>query len=368
MKKRNSNMELLRIIAMLMIIAYHIFRHCMYIQLTDINSITMLNNGWFSYPSFFKRLCILAVISPMGQIGNAIFLIISGYFMADKKSIDLTKTSEKLLLQLGFATLALGLISIFSYKYVTAFPIKLMPFNSFNWSSWYIGYYFIVIVFAKIFLNKYLAKAKQKDYLMFLISLFAITQFSWTRSIIQNLGNGLETLCIGVFLYSMGGYIKKYNPFSTIKTWVIIATIIITNLIVISNFYIDTANNILAYSQTPENIFIQYIPVYENYQFIPIILGIALFELFRRIKISNNKIINFIGASTFMVYLIHDNDFVYEIWNSKDWITLLNNSLIRFIVTFGIWSLITFIVGLILYCIYLLLEKILNTIKPLLLN
>lgn len=104
MKKRNSNIELLRIIAMLMIIAYHIFRHCMYIQLTDINSITMLNNGWFSYPSFFKRLCILAVISPMGQIGNAIFLIVSGYFMADKKSIDLTTISKKLLYQLGFAT------------------------------------------------------------------------------------------------------------------------------------------------------------------------------------------------------------------------------------------------------------------------
>ena len=361
-------MELLRIIAMIMIIAYHIFRHCIYLQLTDTNLITKLGNGWFSYPTFFKRLCILAVISPMGQIGNAIFLIISGYFMADKKSIDLTKISKKLLLQLGFATLALGLISIFSYKYVTAFPIKLMSFNLFNWSSWYIGYYFIVIVFAKIFLNKYLAKVKQKDYLMFLISLFAITQFSWTRSIIQNLGSGLETLCIGVFLYSMGGYIKKYNPLSSIKTWVIIDTIIITNLIVISNFYMDTANNILAYSQTSENIFIQYIPVYENYQIIPIIIGIASFELFRRIKISNNKIINFIGASTFMVYLIHDNDFVYEIWNSKDWITLLHNNLIKFIVTFGIWVLTTFIIGFILYCIYLLIEKIFNILKPLFLK
>lgn len=76
-------MELLRIIAMIMIIAYHIFRHCIYIQLIDINSITTLGNGWFSYPSFFKRLCILAIISPMGQIGNAIFLIVFGYFMVD---------------------------------------------------------------------------------------------------------------------------------------------------------------------------------------------------------------------------------------------------------------------------------------------
>ena len=294
MKKRNSNIELLRITAMLMIITYHIFRHCMYIQLTDISSITTLNNGWFSYPSFFKRLCILAVISPMGQIGNAIFLIISGYFMADKKSIDLTTISKKLLYQLGFATLSLGLISIIFYKWITLSSTKLMSFNLFNWSSWYIGYYFLVIVFAKIFLNKYLNKIKQKNYLMFLISLFAITQFSWTVSIIKNIANGLETLITGIFLYTLGGYIKKYNPFTPIKTWVLIAIIVIINITIIGNFYIDTTNNILAYIPSEENIFIQYIPVYENYQIIPIILGITTFELFRRIKLSNNKIINFI--------------------------------------------------------------------------
>lgn len=351
---------------MLMIIAYHIFLHCIYLQLTDANSIATLGNGWFSYPSFFKRLCILAIISPMGQIGNAIFLIVSGYFMADKKSIDLTKISKKLLLQLGFATIALGLISIFFYKHITTLPIKLMSFNLFNWSSWYLGYYFLVTVFAKIFLNKYLSKLKQKDYLMVLISLFAITQFSWTISIIKNVGSGLETLCIGIFLYMIGGYIKKYNPFASLKTWVIIAIIIITNIIIISNFYIDTTNNISSYIQNTENIFIQYIPVYENHQIIPIILGITIFELFRRIKISNNKAINFIGTSTFMIYLIHDNEFIYKIWGSKDWITLLNNSFTNFVITFGIWVLVTFISGFILYCIYLLIEKIFNILKPLL--
>lgn len=239
-----------------------------------------------------------------------------------------------------------------------------MSFNLFNWYSWYIGYYFLVIVFAKLFLNKFFSKLSQKDYLAFLITLFAITQFSWTISIIKNIGNGLETLITGIFLFTMGGYIKKYNPFASIKAWVLIAIIIIVNIVIIGNFYIDTVNNILAFNQNTENVFIQYIPVYENYQIIPIILGIATFELFRRIKIPNNKVVNFIGASTFMIYLIHDNEFVHKIWSSKDWITLLNNSLIKFIVTFGIWVLITFLIGFILYCIYLLIEKIFTILKP----
>ena len=136
MKKRNSNMELLRVAAMLMIISYHMFCHCINIQLmSDIN--------WYCYPIFSKKLCILAVISPMGQIGNAIFILISGYFMAHKESIDLTKISKKLLIQLGFAAIVLGLCSIYAYRNVTELSADLVPFSEFNEMSWYIGYYFI---------------------------------------------------------------------------------------------------------------------------------------------------------------------------------------------------------------------------------
>ena len=35
---RSSNMELLRICAMLMIVAYHIYTHCISCQLTDLQS------------------------------------------------------------------------------------------------------------------------------------------------------------------------------------------------------------------------------------------------------------------------------------------------------------------------------------------
>lgn len=111
MNKRYSNMELLRIIAMLMIIAHHIFAHCINVQLTDLQLITKLGNGWYCHPQFSKKLCMLTVFSPMGQVGNAIFIIISGYFMAHKESIDLTKIAKKLLFQLGFASIVLGIAS-----------------------------------------------------------------------------------------------------------------------------------------------------------------------------------------------------------------------------------------------------------------
>ena len=80
----------------------------------------------------YKKLLILASVSPMGQIGNGIFILISGYFMANKgKDIDLTKMSKKLLIQMGFTSITLTVMSM----------------------AWFIGYYFAVIVLVKVSLT-----------------------------------------------------------------------------------------------------------------------------------------------------------------------------------------------------------------------
>lgn len=368
MKQRSSNLELLRIVAMLMIVAYHIYDHCIGIQLTDPSWISKLGNEWVCVPRFSKKLCLLALIQPMGLTGNAIFFLISGYFTADKPSVDLTKISKKLIFQLAFAAIVLGAVSIYAYRNGTDFPLKPVQFGAFNWMSWYVGYFFIVMVIAKVFLNSFLAKLSAKNYVMFMAALFAIVQFSWSRGVISNLSNGLETVCIGVFLYSFGGYVRKYDPFKSVRLWVIFAAVITINLIVLGNFYISTANNILEFNQNGGSTFIQSIPCYENYQIIPVTLGIALFELFRRIKAPNNPAINFIGASTFMVYLIHDNRLFYEIWKTQNWLSVLHETPLYFVVKYFVWTVATFAVGVLCYCLFLLLSKLLGYCKPLIMK
>ena len=357
-------MQLLRIVAMLMIISFHIFFHCINIQLTDVNSIQVLGNDYFCHPFFSRKLCILALISPMGQIGNTIFILISGYFMITNESIDLAKISKKLLLQLGFSILILGSLSIYAYLNIKQYSIKLVSFNGFNYMSWYAGYYFIIIVIAKVCLNKLLNNLKEKNYIMFMMALFAITQFQWTAALISNIAGGLETVCIGCFLYSLGGFIRNFNPFNKIRTWVILVLIIFINIIVIGNFYISTASNILNYDQNSGNMFIQNIPTYANIQFIPVFLGIALFELFRRINISSNNILNFIGSSTFMVYLIHDNDLFYSIWNVRDWIKVLHENVFIFTASFMLYVFFIFAIGILCYTLFLMAGKLFETFKP----
>lgn len=367
-KKRSSNIELLRIFAMLMIVAYHIYYHCTAVQLTDSESVYAMQNGWFCNPVFYKKLLILATLSPMGQAGNAIFILISGYFLVRKgKKIDLTSSSKKLLAQSFFAVLMLCLASTVVYE-VSSMSLKVVDLTAFNSSAWFIGYYFVIIVFAKLFLNDFLAKLDRSKYLMFLFVTFSLVQFKWSRELIENISNdiekGLAVLCTGVFLYALGGYIRKYDPFERVKTWVIVGIIVLINIIVYSIFYADTANNILSYSADEGELFYQSLPEFGNYSFIPLCLGIAIFELFRRIKVPDSRVINYLAASTFMVYLIHDNGFFYRIWDTQDWITLLYSSPVLYILKHAGWTVGTFALGTLVYTLFLICKKLVKRCIP----
>ena len=83
-----------------------------------------------------------------------------------------------------------------------------------------------------------------------------------------------------------------------------------------------------------------------------------MFELFRRISIPQNMIINYLGRAIFMVYLLHDNNFVYSIWHSKDWITLMYESPYIYIVEHAIYTFTTFAVGVVIYTVYVLTCKL----------
>lgn len=371
-KKRSSNIELLRIFAMLMIIGYHICYHCVNVQLMDENSILSMQNGWFCHPVFYKKLLLVALMSPVGQMGNAIFILISGYFMVHKgKDINLTSISKKLLLQSAFAVLMLCIASTLVYK-VSTLSLKVIDFTAFNSNAWFVGYYFAIIVLAKVFLNNFLEGLDRNKYLMFLMVTFSLVQFKWSREFISSFSDGVEKglgiLFTGIFLYSLGGYIHKYNPFDKIKTWTVVAVIICICLLICSIFYAETANEIRNYNPDDGEIFYQMIHEFGNYSFVPVCLGIAFFELFRRLKTPNSRIINYLGASTFMVYLLHDNGFFYRIWDTQDWITLLYSNPILYILKYIGWIFGTFALGVVAYSLFLSAEKFTKHITPIFLK
>lgn len=156
-KPRSSNFELLRITAMLMIISYHIFFHCISAQMTYPESP-------FTVPVVFKKLVILNTIAQFGNIGNALFLILSGFFMIRKgKNIEIGKTAFKLLTQLGFSVIVLIFASMAADFLYPHDNISLFGIDHFNGGSWYIGYYFMVIVLAFLLPEFFSCETRQES-------------------------------------------------------------------------------------------------------------------------------------------------------------------------------------------------------------
>ena len=367
-KQRSSNIELLRIVAMFMIILFHITCHCVTVQLSDPHSLGRTFTEYFSKPVFHGEILILAFLNTLGIISNAIFILISGYFMAnkDKDAINMGSISQKLLLQLGFASLLLACVPPILHLIKPASYIKMYGISIFNGMSWFVGYYFLIMLCGRLFYNDFLAKLDCKKYIAFLVTLFAFTSIGWSRGLAEALAKGLGTICIGLFLYALGSYIKRYDPFAKLKSSAIVLILMIIHSLVLVSSYSLTVTKIFDYirkgTTTP---FVPAIPGYDNWSIITVGSAICLFELFRRINLPHSKIINYLGKATFMIYLLHDNSFFYNLWNHRQWVETLADSPLWF--TFHIlkWGAFTFVLGVLAYALYNLCMKALSSHKHL---
>lgn len=359
-KQRRSNLELLRIVAMLMIIAFHIYWHCVSGQLTDPDSMERMGNGLFSVPLFYKKLLLLTVFSSFGRAANVVFMTLTGYFMVAKgREIRLIPIAKKLLLEQGYAAVLLLITSLLVFRRNPDSCTTLTEINLFNSMSWYVGYYFLVMLLARLCLNRYLEKLERKQYRLFLFALLCMTQFKWIIKLLNGVTGNLVILVTGVFLYSLGGYIRRYQPFARVRTWAIFGVIAGIYALLFLSTYAGVQDRIQDYyREASTDPFIQYIPNVGDNSIVAILLGLSLFELFRRIKMPCCRVINYLGGATFMIYLFHDNSFFYSLWDKQDWITLLCMHPIGFLLRYGIWTVRTFVYGFIAYLGYRLLCRL----------
>ena len=74
--ERNSNLEILRILAMIMIISHHLAIYSLFAFDNELNNL----NQYY-----------ILLLEMGGKIGSNIFFLISGYFMISKKEINILK-------------------------------------------------------------------------------------------------------------------------------------------------------------------------------------------------------------------------------------------------------------------------------------
>ena len=357
--KRQSNFELLRILAMIMIVLFHIQKNGPQRLLTG-------DYGYFGKPIYYLRLIVFYFGVTLGDVGNGLFIIISGYFMNANDHIDTGKIAKKLLSQLGFAAVLLVIANslwVTFFRTETVSVIGKATISNFNNGWWFVGYYFLIILFAKLFLNEFTAKLTKAQFQSLLLTVLALSQFAWTSTILESLATGLRTAAIGIFYFLLGGYIARYNPFNNFKSYTFVLGIAAAYAFWFLSQYNLDSQEIDKFVKSGNTNFVRTVERPGNYGIIAVITVICLFELFRRLRVPYISAINFCGKSTLMIYFIHENNFFQMFYKDDAWMESLTTNVPLYLLMWLKWTAIAFAFGLAAYCLYTLLGKLLPRMR-----
>lgn len=296
---RNTNFEILRIIAMVMIVAHHFAVH----SGLDISQMSYTNNLWISF------------LRNGGKIGVNLFVLISGYFLVNKSSYK-SASILKLYIKALIYGLALFFIGRFCLGIQGPIYLVISPFSNSTW--WFLTFYFVLFL-TYPFINKLICSLDKKSYRLLIIitgALLIVPSFVFGANPIYN------NVFWFFFLYIVAGYIKIFGNNIKVKPYIL--------LLIYFAFYValTVSNNALMLTQS-RNFFLEFLYNITNIgitnNIFNILLSICFFLAFKQMKEKTNKFINILAGSTLGVYLIHDSIFISGwLWN-----TLCQNSIFQ---------------------------------------
>ncbi len=296
-KMRSSNLEVFRIISMLLIIAHH------YV----VNSGLMAADGpiyadLWSFESLF-----LLVFGGWGKTGINCFLLITGYFMC--KSQITIKKFLKFLLEVEFYKIVIYFIFIISgyAQFDLAGFIKVvLPFTSVgqNFTGCYLIFFLLIP-----FLNILVSNMKEKQHIKLVLLLFFVYVILGTL-----LGDKVTMNYVTwyVVLYFVSSYVRIYpkDIFNNTKLWAVLALgSVAVSVLSIVVFTFVLVQYKIGYA---------HVLLVDSNKILAFATGLSCFMFFKNIKIKDSKFINAVAASCFGVLLIHANGDTMRKWLWQD--------------------------------------------------
>lgn len=296
-KKRISKFEILRVIAMYLIVLHHSIVHgALNISLNQLK-LHPINAG------------ILSILESGGKIGVFLFVLITGYFMSSSK-ITLKKLvklwlpiffwSEILYLIMekvaGYAFTAKGLIKSF-------FPIIFTQY-------WFMTAYFFMYLLIPI-LNIIVKSIVSRKKFIYAVVLGMILIVASTHTFFDgNAGSMLLNFCV---VYSWGGLIRIYH--SKIKQALNIRLMGIFILFELVGIELPLIEFLLTGKERLLHISGEFIS--EPSTLFMILIAVTFFIYASFWKDNYYPWVNKVAATTFGIYLISDNNNVREyLWNN----------------------------------------------------
>ena len=297
-KERNSNLELFRIITMILIVAHH------YV----VNSGLLVNI--YAEPTSWRSIFLL-LFGAWGKTGINCFVLITGYFMC-KSNITLKKFL-KLALEYMFYKIVVAIIfwvfGILPFN-LTEVGKVLLPIRNVN--DGFIGCYLIFFLTIP-FLNILVKNATEKQHILLIVlSLLIYIGFETLPAFTINKNY------VGWFivLYFVSSYIRMYSRkiFDKTGLWLLLSiiSVVLSAVSVVACAYLTSKGHSINF----------YRFVTDSNTFLAFTNGLTLFLLFKNIKMKNSKFINIVASTMLGVLCLHANSDAMRNWL---WGTVFNN-------------------------------------------
>lgn len=296
MKVRQSNMELLRIIAMFLVLLVH----ADFFSLGSPSASDCANAPVdSSLKVFFEAISIACV---------DIFVCLSGWFGIKPSIRGISNFIFQCLfwlIGLYIFTLILGISQLSKEGLMGCFALTKL--------NWFIKAYILLYILSPV-LNAYVEKTSQKDFRNVLMAFFAFEFiYGWIfSSSTQHIQAGYSTISF-IGLYLLARYVRLYSPRISLKPkWFYITSLCIAPVCVTAAYITPP---VLGIKTTILGIlWISYISPY------CIAFSMFMIMLFSKLEIQS-KVINWIASSSFAVFLIHTNP--NTLWHFKDFFVAL---------------------------------------------
>lgn len=302
-KQRDSNLELYRILCMLLIVAHHFV----------VNSGLSRGEGLLVSDYTSINSIFLSLYGAWGKTGINCFLMITGYFMCISK-ITLRKF-VKLIGQLYFYNILIFMIFLFAgYEMISGLRLVklLLPTWGFkhNFIGCFIGFY-LTIPFWNILVQNMTQKQHELLLLLLLIMytlLGSVPTFDVTFNYITWFG----------VIYIIASYIRLYpNPLFERK-W-------LWGFLTLASFLFAIASILILRFVFGEKIGMGYNFVSDSNSLFAVAIAFCSFLWFKNMDIKYSKVINAFGAGTFGVLLIHANSDAMREWLWKDTVDVVGH-------------------------------------------
>ena len=349
--KRESGIELLKIIAIFLIVIFHVTK--------SLSEVDYFNNLGFSEgfllfaPTKDFSSFLMMLFRYFGVLGNFIFIITSSYFLSKVKV-----TNKKKVLSLAINTILISWIFLFIFLISKTDVAKHNIINSvfpftFN-NNWFITAYLLFILLIP-FLNIVLSKINQIQH--FRICLISVILYFVIAFVLANKAFYFNQLIYFIVIYFIINYFKSYSEsFWNFKNSLIllITSILCLILFQLAVNFVGLKFSILTKSQIVWTV---------SNNPIVFVIAISLFYLFKIMKFKSNFINSFSSLSLY-IYLIHENLLFRQYTRTIIWHKIYETIGYRYIILeIIIYSIILFVLSALASFIYkLTVEKLVKII------